>query len=257
VGAIETLHIGSNPDERTISRSALYRIFKRMDSVGCEGLKLLHITSMTFSDKRIVPPHMFAPLAHCTALESFSFFEAIDLGYYLSNEGICEMAKSWKSLRYFSIRGRERPSDGTKPSLSFASIVALLKECPSLKEIRLSVDIDKVGRPTSYQTYDRSRYRLERMHFQASSLVETQDLALWLCDVCPWDGVKRNTYYPPIPCTKAFEEMDLIPESLQWRTHAVEAKWRKKVNSLEAEIEKLRGCRKEEEKYTPLTHSVY
>jgi hypothetical protein len=157
------------------------------------------------------------------------------LGYHLSDEDILQLARSWTSLSDIKISGTERPTNGTKPSLSFASIVALLEGCPSLKWISLSVDVDEVGDPPSYSFDGQGRYRLKEIHFQNSSLAKAEDLALWLCDICPADRVRWSKYDEPLPATKVFEEMKTILRALQRRARVVEAEWRKKIESLNAE----------------------
>jgi hypothetical protein len=158
----------------------------------CPNLISLILFKVDFEGTPADHPGLLHPLIGCSQLRQLDIEASdhwSDISLALVDDSLNEATKAWpklEKLRFYA----QPPSPGKypEPSLSLGSIPVLVRNCPQLCDLTLTLNakqrpLDDVPvLPTSLKT----------INFANSTVNNPHDIAAWLVNLCPAAGVRSN-----------------------------------------------------------------
>jgi hypothetical protein len=136
---------------------------------------------------------LLEPLIQCNELLTLELMDTTgwyDFSFVLSNPIIEQMATAWPRIEKLHLGSYRSPieEDHECPPVSLAAVAILTEKCHKLQSLRLTVDARQI--PPKPHLLPLSSLR--SLHFGRSWIADPCDVAVWLGDVCPSEGIESS-----------------------------------------------------------------
>jgi uncharacterized coiled-coil protein SlyX len=213
-------------------------LMKGLEAAGetCTNLKSFQLRA-TPRDGPVHVSRFLQPLQQCVSIEELDLRMPPEYIATIRDDEVIEMARSWPKLHRFSMQSIALSIYPVSNSLSFNSLLTLLRHCPDLRSVDLSMDIGEEIFPDNSYNHEVG-YRMDHIGFGHSTVSRPGNLAVWLRDVCRATAIQ---WAPGLdePRTRMFKDMQLMVAQLQLIGRQRERQLRTKVQEMEAVIRKL------------------